>query len=78
MPVATSFQRAGSDHLEVLHWGWWHLDCFSSAYHKEQPEGPKLSSLYEYTFTQEHSYTDESDGEVLDIHVGDIFRWWRE
>jgi len=54
-----------------LRWGWWHVACFAEAIDKELGTDDPLPGFY--TFTQAHSFTDESDGEVLDILPGDTF-----
>jgi hypothetical protein len=60
-----------------LKWGWWHVDCFFKAFIAENPDG-KFEQLFDpgYTYQQEHSFTDETDGEILLINVGDRFSWW--
>jgi len=87
MGLLTQFYRAGHDEPAPLCWGWWHVGCFQAAYDAEvevrdardaSEQAPRLSSLVEYTFTQDHRFEDPSDGEVLEIHAGDMFRWWRE
>jgi len=77
MGLQTQFVHGGE--LVPLRWGWWHVQCFAKAYQFEQGEdATPLADLYEYTFINDHEFTDPGDGEVLTIVVGDVFRWWRD
>jgi hypothetical protein len=49
--------------------------CLESEGHESHQ---RLSSLTQYKFHGTHTFTDESDGEVLTIVPGDVFKWWRE
>lgn len=73
MPLQTQFQRANGE-LVSLHWGWWHLDCFSVAFYDEHPELDKgFFSENSITYSKEHTFTDETDGEVMHIFPGDTY-----
>lgn len=77
MSLRTQFERNDGT-LESLNWGWWHLSCFADAHEAEVGPEPRLSSLTEYTFTDNHIFLDPTDLEVLEIRIGDKFRWWRD
>jgi len=78
--VSDSFRRR---------WGKWHLTVLFHAMCQEKgitdSETAKDALIAkeveyfpaEYTYTQEHSYQDPADGEVLHIHKGDTYRCWR-
>lgn len=73
MPLLTEITRDG-EKLK-LRWGWWHVNCMSDA---AEAEGVRLADVGEYVLTQEHTFTDESDGEVLVLKPGDKLSMWRE
>lgn len=58
---------------QPLHWGWWHVDCFAAA---ADAEGKTIRDGL-ITFDEAHTFTDPSDGEVLNILPGDQFYTWR-
>lgn len=58
-----------------LRWGWWHVICLTNA---AEAEGVDLWDAAEYVLTQDHSFTDPDDGEVLDLPAGTTIRLWRD
>lgn len=71
MPLNIQIVRDGEP--LKLRWGFWHLDCISSAL---RVEGKTLND-YDYVLTEEHEFTDETDGEVLKLLPGDRIQAWR-
>jgi hypothetical protein len=64
--------------LRQLRWGWWHVSVLSEAMQEEDPnEDRSFPKEGTYTYTREHTFIDESDGEVLVIPVGAKYEAWR-
>ncbi len=77
MALRTQHIRNGERVTMPNGWGWWHVERFLEAWRTEDENASPFDET-EYTYTQEHTFTDETDGEVLTIMVGDKFRWWRD
>lgn len=81
MPVYTTLTRNGKPVTMPHGWGWWHIECLYQAMKDEVGEEaldyPRtymgFPNTEPFTFTQEHTFTDESDGEVLTILPGDVY-----
>lgn len=72
MPLETQIERNGQ--LLPLRWGWWHVHCMVEA---AKAEGVDLHSTGTHTLSQEHTFTDPADGEVLKLQPGDTLRMFR-
>jgi hypothetical protein len=75
MPMYT--QLIHNNEPVALHWSWFHVNACVTAWNQEDPLVHVLSER-EHTYREDHTFTDETDGEVFTIHAGDTFRWWRE
>lgn len=73
MPLFAEIIRDG-EKLK-LRWGWWHAHCMMTAAEEEDAD---LRALGEYVLKEQHTFTDESDGEVLVLLPGDALVMWRE
>jgi len=88
MPLTAKITR--NEEALPLRWGFWHLMVMTEAVReelevdKEHPDYPLLNlwsrrdTQSGFTLTKEHSYRDESDGEVLTLLPGDFLHVWRE
>ena len=72
MPLYGQIERDGQ--LIPLRWGWWHIEVMSDAAEKC---GHDLWEEGEVTLTDDLTYTDDSDGEVLPLKRGDVLRLFR-
>lgn len=72
MPMMTQIWDADADEPRTLPngWGRWHLNVISDAMALEGHDGGWPG---EFTFTQEHTYTDSEDGEIFVLRPGDRF-----
>lgn len=79
MAAHTTLKR-GNRYLK-LRWGWWHVECLWQAMVDEVGEEalvyPRTYMCFPnsgpFTFSKEHRFVDDSDGEVFVIKPGDVY-----
>jgi len=71
MPLSTQIIRDGEP-LE-LRWSLWHAACMHEA---AKREGKDINQLGTVVLEENHTFVDESDGEVLNLKKGDILKMW--
>lgn len=89
MPAETQLVRDGKP--VNLRWGWWHVDCLRTAVMNEDTrmavpihDGRSqpfymglLNNPGTYKFRKDHTFIDETDGEVFEIKEGDEYSAYR-
>lgn len=56
-----------------LRWGFWHMACILGVIEKEEGDMNTVHTVKEF-----HTFTDPSDGEVLEFHPGTVLHVWRD
>jgi hypothetical protein len=87
MPLCSQIVRDGENHSLPHGWGWWHLECITTAARAQcaLPSDMPLLEVWSQPETQNGvelalaiGFKDPSDGEVLILRPLDRLRVWRE
>ena len=80
MPLMTRIVRDGEPLAMPYGWGWWHVSVMQHVSEQETgaewPNTP-LGESGRQALANAYTYEDPSDGEILELRVGDELEMWR-